>query len=385
MGRLIITPYEGGILSALHDGGRIRLLDWDKPGDEPHCGDIYRARVIGINRNIRAAFVDLGGVNGYLQYDENDAVKAGDELTLQVAKEAVRTKLAAMTRQLSLPGKYLVLLPKERGIRFSRKLMPHEKHEILETVLRPYVADGSFIVRTNAAEAEPDAVAAEAVRLRELAESLSIRAEHTPSPARLYRESEAFLTLARDLRGGEAEEILTDDRQLYEKISGWLTVHQPEDLPKLRLYDDPQLPLRELYGLRTGLEKALAGKVWLKSGGYLVIEATEAMTVVDVNTGKNEGRGDFEETVFRINLEAAEELAVQLRLRNISGIIIVDFINMKEEAHRTQLLTRLAEAVRDDPVHTSVEGMTKLGLMEMTRQKHSQPLAEKLIFLHKNG
>ena len=243
------------------------------------------------------------------------------------------------------------------------------------------MAGCGFILRTNAAAAQPEAIREEAARLKSHAEKLLVRAGHSLAPALLARGEEPYLALLRDLREGEAQEIVTDDPKLFREIGEWLAAYQPGDAGKLRLYDDPRLPLQALYALPAALEKALQKKVWLKSGGYLVIEATEAMTVIDVNTGKNESRRDLEETVFRTNCEAAEEIAVQLRLRNVCGIIVVDFINMKEESHRKALLDALADAVSADPVHTAVEGMTKLGLVEMTRQKKSVPLAEKMALL----
>lgn len=378
MGKLIVTPYQGGILSALHDGGRVRLLDWNAPGEGMHCGDIYRAKVVSVSWNIRAAFADLGGVNGYLPLADGETVKPGDELTLQVEKEARGTKLTMLTRRLSLPGRLLVLLPEGKGIHYSHKLETEDIPEAVREALVPYAAGCGLILRTNAADAQPEEIRKEAEQLKNTAKSLMTRAAHSPAPALLFRGDEPYLTLFRDLRNGEAEEIVTDDPGLFSKIGEWLAVYRPEDAGELRLYDDPQLPLQALYALPAALEKALQKKVWLKSGGYLVIEPTEAMTVIDVNTGKNEGYKDFEETVFQTNLEAAEEIAVQLRLRNLCGIIVVDFINMKDEAHREALLSKLAEAVAADPVHTAVEGMTKLGLVEMTRQKKSLPLAEKI-------
>ena len=381
MGKLIVTPYEGGILSALHDGGRVRLLDWNAPEAGIRCGDVFRAKIVSVSRNIQAAFAVLGGVNGYLALREGEAVKPGDEITVQVEKEAHGTKLAVLTRRLSFPGKYLVLLPEGRGIHFSHKLETEDIPETVREVLNPYMTGCGFILRTNAAAAQPGAIREEAARLKSHAEKLLVRAEHSPAPALLARGEEPYLALLRDLREGEAQEIVTDDPKLFREIGEWLAAYQPGDAGKLRLYDDPQLPLQALYALPAAQEKALQKKVWLKSGGYLVIEATEAMTVIDVNTGKNESRRDLEETVFRTNLEAAEEIAVQLRLRNISGIIVIDFINMQEETHKKELLAALAEAVSADPVHTSVEGMTKLGLVEMTRQKKSLPLAEKMALL----
>ncbi len=379
MGKLIVTPYKGGVLSALHDGRRVRLLDWNAPGAEMRCGDIFRAKIVSVSRNIRAAFADIGGVNGYLPIREGETVKPGDELTLQVEKEARGTKLAVLTGQITLPGRYLVLLPEGKGIHFSHKLGQEDITEALRETLAPYTEGCGFILRTNAAGAGPEEIRQEAERLKKLAENVLTRAEHSPAPALIFRGDEPYLALIRDLREGEAEEIVTDDPALYRGIGEWLAVHQPGDAGKLRYYVDPQMPLQALYALPAALGKALDKQVWLPAGGYLVIEPTEAMTVIDVNTGKNEGRKNFEETVFQTNLEAAEEIAVQLRLRNLCGIIVVDFINMKEEEHREALLAKLAEAVAADPVHTAVEGMTRLGLVEMTRQKKSLPLAEKIL------
>lgn len=379
MGRLIVTPYESGVLTALHDGGRVRLLDWNAPEAGIRCGDIYRAKIVSVSRSIQAAFADLGGVNGYLPLTEGETAKPGDELTLQVEKEARGTKLAVLTRQLTFPGKYLVLLPEGSGVLCSHKLDQDMLPEELKAALLPHAEGCGFILRTNAAAAKPEEIEEEAERLKSLAGKLLVRAEHSPAPALISRGAEPYLALLRDLREGEAEEIVTDDPALFAEIGEWLAANQPGDAGKLRLYDDPQLPLQALYALPAALEKALQKKVWLKSGGWISIETTEAMTVTDVNTGKTENRRNFEETVFRTNLEAAEEIAVQLRLRNVSGIIVADFINMKEEEHREALLARLAEAVAPDPVRTEVLGMTKLGLVEMTRQKKSLPLAEKLM------
>ncbi len=378
MGKLIITPLAGGILTAFHDGGRLCQLDWNKMDEEPRCGDIYRAKISSVNRNIQAAFAGLGGQNGYLQLGENDKIKTGDELTLQVSKEAVKTKLPVMTRQLSFPGKYLVFLPGGRGLHLSHKLEQNAVPEQLTKALLALSENCGIILRTNAAQAEPEEILREAGRLQKLTEEITVRAAHSVCPARLYRDDEPWLASLRDRNAAEIEEILTDDKVLYEKAEGWLRMRQPEDLKKLRFYADQQLSLNALYSLEKALEKALEKRVWLKSGGYLVIEPTEAMTVIDVNTGKNEGHKSFEETIFQTNLEAAEEIAVQLCLRGISGSIIIDFINMREEEHRKMLLERLESCVRTDPVHTEVLDMTKLGLVEMTREKRTAPLARKL-------
>ena len=183
----------------------------------------------------------------------------------------------------------------------------------------------------------------------------------------------------RDSPGGRLEAILTDQADFYEELKRYLYLHQQEDLEKLSFYQDPLLSLSALYGLDKAVEEALGKRVWLKSGGYLVIEPTEAMVVIDVNTGKYSGKKTLQETIFKINLEAAQEIARQIRLRNLSGIIIVDFIDMEPGENRELLLKALSEAAAADPVKTTVVGMTKLNLVEMTRKKVRRPLHEQVL------
>ena len=180
----------------------------------------------------------------------------------------------------------------------------------------------------------------------------------------------------RDAYEGRLSSIVTDDRGLYDQLKAYLKEEQPEDLEKLEFYDDSLLPLYKLYSLETVLDRALGKRVWLKSGGYLVIEPTEAMTVIDVNTGKYEGRKKMADTIRKINNEAAFTIAAQLRLRNLSGIIMVDFIDMEQEEDKKALLDCLKQAVSTDPVRTVVVDMTPLGLVELTRKKVRKPLYE---------
>ena len=176
---------------------------------------------------------------------------------------------------------------------------------------------------------------------------------------------------------------MTDDEELYQELQAYLKESQPEDLDKLRWYQDPLLPLKSLYRLNRAVEEATSPRVWLKSGGYLVIEPTEALVVIDVNTGKYAEKKTMSETILKINLEAAREIGRQLRLRNLSGIIIIDFIDMKEEEHRRQLLKELEEVVRRDPIKTTVVEITRLNLVELTRKKLHRPLYEQLAALKK--
>ncbi len=194
----------------------------------------------------------------------------------------------------------------------------------------------------------------------------------------LYKNLPAYITGIRDSYAGKLEEIITDCPDLYDQLKEYLENSQKEDAEKLKLYTDDLLSLGKLYSLENALSKALDKRVWLKSGGYLVIEPTEAMVVIDVNTGKYEGKKKLEETVLKINLEAAAEIARQLRLRNLSGIIMVDFIDMNQEAHKEALMDALRAAVAKDPVKTVVVEMTRLNLVEITRKKLRRPLYEQV-------
>ena len=378
MGKLIVTKYKGGVLSFLTKDGRgVQLLfSAEKPGGR--LGEIRRARVINVNPNIRAAFVCLDGTQmAFLPYAEGDAPKPQQEITVQVTQEAVKTKLPTASKKLTLPGRYLVLTMDCPGLRFSHKLAERSALEpLLREILEASPARDGFIVRTNAPHAAPEELRAEAWALMAEAERIRVRAEHSLCFERLYAPEEAFCTLLRDLPAGEVQEAVTDDLVLYEALQRFAG----EELPSLsvRLYEDAQLPLAKLYSLETEVEKALAERVWLPSGAYLLIEPTETMTVVDVNSGKTELHRSFEETVERVNREAAAELMRQIRLRNIGGMILTDFINMKSEEANASLMAYLRELAAKDPVLTQVVDMTALGLVEITRRSLLPPFREQL-------
>lgn len=380
MGKVLITPYKDGYLSALHDGNRVLLMDYVREARSVRAGSIYRAKVNTLSPNIQAAFLELApGVMGYLPYDpkDPDRPRPGQELNVQVEKEAVKTKLPVLNRALNMPGKLLVLTAGKTVISFSHKIQDEARKDELRTILTPLLPeDAGFIVRTNAEKAENGAVLMEAALLSARYKTLQNKAEHAPVHSLLYEAEAPYIRLLKNLRESEWDEVVTDDETVFADVRDHLWENQPQDAEKLRLYNDPQLSLIKLYSLETELERALDKKVWLKSGGYLIIEYTEALTVIDVNTGKFDGKKNFEDSIFKVNKEAAEEIPLQLRLRNLSGIIMVDFINMKEKAREEELLEILREAVKQDPVKTEVIDMTALGIAELTRRKIAAPLHE---------
>lgn len=359
-------------------------------GGESILGNIYVGKVKNIAANISAAFIEIA--NGQLCYyalNDNGApifttpkkkntLVAGDELLVQVSREAVKTKAPTVTANLNFAGKYLVLTSGKHHLGLSSKLSPEDKQR-LRTIAEPFLGkDFGIIVRTNAAEASEDELRAE---LGELTEAY----RHTVETGRnracfslVYKEPSAYAARLRGLRADSFNKIVTDRADIYRELKAYLTDRQPADLPKLYFYEETAPSLDSVYGLSKAFEEAGKERVWLKSGGYLVIQPTEALTVVDINTGKYTGKKKKDDTFLKINLEAARELARQLRLRNLSGIIVADFIDMDREEDKQTLMAVLASELKKDPVRTSLVDMTPLGLVEITRKKVQKTLAEQV-------
>lgn len=389
MDKLIITHLEGRLCTALMSGGRLAGLTLEE--ETPSLlNRIYVGKVQKLVPGINAAFVDLGVTVGYYSLTENKihlfasgkssgSLRPGDEILVQVSRDGVKTKAPVLTSNLSLTGRYCVLTAAKAGISFSGKLGAMVDREEIRRLLKPELPEGSgVIIRTNAAFVSPEEVAKEYRSLKAALEKLKEEGRCRTAFSCIDPALPSYVAGIRDSRADRLEQIITDDPDCYEAILKYLKTSQKEDLDKLVFYEDKLLPLPKLYSLETSLERALSRKVWLKSGGYLVIDLTEAMTVIDVNTGKYEGKKKMAETIRRINLEAAEEIGWQLRLRNLSGIIMVDFIDMEREEDKQELLSCLERAVSGDPVKTVVVDMTPLNLVEITRKKVRKPLHEQM-------
>lgn len=398
MNRLIITRLDGRILTALMEDTRAVQLDFED--EKPSIlGNIYVGRVKDVVKNINAAFVDLGGgQTGYYSLDENPVpiyasgaapgaaaparpLRQGDEIVVQVSRDAVKTKDAVLTGNLTLPGRFCVLTVSAGGgrgaIRFSGRIRDNAWKKQMLALLAPEKEDHfSLIVRTNAYGTPPERILSEWKRLAGTCRRVLEAAPCRTVGSLLYTETAPYLARVRDCSDSLTDEILTDDEAIFRDVRRFLNEEQPEMSAKLRFYEDPLVPLEKVYSIRKNLDDALQKRVWLKSGAYLVIEPTEAMTVIDVNTGRYAGKKNMRETVRMINLEAAREAARQLRLRNLSGIILIDFINMESPEEREELLRVLAEECLADPVKTTVVDMTQLGLVEITRKKIRKPLQE---------
>lgn len=386
--RIITYIREGVLADALYEDGHLMELSLIPDGKASVLGNIYIGKVKNIVKNIQAAFVEIA--DGMLCYLPLEDVKApvyvkpkkqqrlteGDELLVQVSREAVKTKAPSVTTNLSLAGKYLVMTTGNQTVGYSSKLKAEEKERLKLLIQNWELPDVGLIVRTNAVQADLMELEQEYERLLEQYHFLTEKAVHRAVFSCVLQSRPAYLTSILGSRSESLKEIVTDDKNVYGQIQEFLREEMPADEAKLRLYEDRMLPLKALYRLEKGLTEALSEHVWLKSGAYLVIESTEALTVIDVNTGKYAGRKNKQETIWKINREAAQEITRQLRLRNLSGIILVDFVDMDGKGEPEKLLALMREQLKKDPLKAAAVDMTELGLMELTRKKQKKTLLE---------
>jgi len=369
--KLIVSKQEKGLLCVLLEEGKAVRLAWDAP-EGVRLGDIYRARIQNIHAGVRGAFADIGPEHVYLS-TAGRRLKKGEEVTVQISQEAQGLKLASVTEELSLPGHFLVVSSQPGMLSFSRRVdwSPAQKEEI-GTLLAPWKQSFGFIVRTEAAAAGSEQIEEEASRLSERLGHILQRAAHSPAPARLYSGLSVWQEWLMGLDPAGLEAVITDDETIFPDMEAWFA---EQGLPAglLRLHEDKTLSLNALYNLERIRREASDRKVWLKSGAFLMIDRTEALTVIDVNSGKNEAGGEAEKTILAINREAAAGIARQLALRNLSGMIIVDFISMRKKENQDTLMSFLQEEVSKDAVYTRVVDMTPLGLVEMTRRRIRKP------------
>lgn len=366
-----------------------RLVEYDvqHSQDKQRSGSIYLGRVVNVLPGMQAAFVDIGlEKNAFLYIDDllpvnvekqprhkpsiSDLVQPGQEIMVQVIKEPEGTKGARITTHFSIPGRWVVYLPDADYIAVSRKIESEsEKTRLREMADSLRNGEEGLIIRTVAAGQRKEALQRDLAELRSIWKSIVEREEMVGNPPQqLYQELDLLPRLVRDVIGDDVHEILIDDVEVYHEIRQMLQRQNPDLSDRVQLYKD-EVPIFDAFGIHEDLNRLFRRKVWLPSGGYLVIDPTEALTVIDVNTGKFTGSTHLEETVFQTNLEAVDEIARLLRLRNIRGMIIVDFIDMSKEENRAAITEALTQAVRSDRSKTIIAGWTKLGLLEMTRKR----------------
>jgi len=303
-----------------------------------------------------------------------DLVHKDQTVLVQVSKESLGTKGARITSFISLPGRYLVYMPQARHIGVSRRIRDDRERERLRAALRSVsLPPGGFILRTNAEGKSESEFAADVEFLTRLWAQVQARFEQAPAPAVLHEEGDLTFRVVRDLFSPEVDEFVVDSREVYDKCAGYVEALVPALRDRVRRWEEPT-PIFEALGIEKDIEKALRRRVWLKSGGYIVIDHTEALVSIDVNTGKYVGKRDFEQTVLKINLEAVGEVVRQIRLRDLGGIIIIDFIDMESAEHREQVYRALKRALAEDKARTNVLEISELGLVEMTRKRVRQDL-----------
>jgi ribonuclease E len=355
------------------------------------AGNIYLAKVRNVLPGMEAAFLDFGAPKNGVLYASDVASESrsngrqskrienvlteGDEVLVQVTKDAMGAKGARLTGMPSLPGRYLVLVPDSDSIGISRRL-PDEDRTRLREVINKVRPDGyGVIVRTAALHASAEELAADISRLRKIWDQIDEQSKQGGAPRLVHEEPELLIKVIREHFTADFRKLLIDDAKAYETVIGYLQGTAPDLVSKVQHYTD-SVPLFERYHVDDQIKKALDRKVYLPSGGHLVIDRTEALTVIDVNTGKFVGSSNLEETVLQNNLEAAEEIGRQLRLRDIGGIIVIDFIDMETTENQKAVLRRLKEALAKDKTRTQVFDVSHLGLVEMTRKNVSAGLLE---------
>ena len=362
-------------------------------------GNIYLGRVQNVLPGMEAAFVDIATPKnavlyaGDVLYDADDVeggkkkgqqprienvLKAKQSILTQVTKNPIAHKGARLTQEVSLPGRFVVLVPNSATYGISKRLPDGERKRLRNILDKAKPKQHGVIVRTAAENVTAEEIKVDVARLLAQWDEIEKLSKQTKAPALLYREPEAAVRIIREEFTKDFRGVIIDDRALYEEVKGYVESITPALADRIEFYDEEAegIPLFERQHIDEQLRKALDRKVWLPGGGSLIIEATEALTVIDVNTGKNVGKSSLEETVFRNNLEAAEEVANQLRLRDIGGIIVIDFVDMEIAKNRDEVVKVFRAALARDKTRTQVFDISELGLVEMTRKRIGEGLLE---------
>ena len=384
---------------ALLEDGELAEISIERPGAARMVGGIYRGKVSSVLPGMQAAFIDIGyeknaflyvgdimAKKDYMDDDDEaeqdikgcniaDLLTAGQELTVQVIKEPIGSKGPRVTTNITLPGRHLVLLPDADYTGVSRRIENEAERNKLKKIAENLKPKGmGLIVRTASEGVEEQAFIEDLNFLLKLWDNIKKKERSGPVPRCMHKDLSLVHRAVRDMFTKDIDKFVINDREQYNKVLELVDMISPALKYRVEYYGK-DYDMFEYYQLETKLAKALSRKVWLKCGGYIVIDKTEALTVIDVNTGKYVGGSSLEDTVLKTNLEAASEIAKQIRLRDIGGIIIIDFIDMHEHDHQQAVLDMLKQALKKDRTKTAVVGMTGLGLIEMTRKKVKQELS----------
>jgi ribonuclease G len=392
-----VTPYETRV--AVREDGTVVELMIERSRERSIVGSIFKGRISRVLPGMQAAFVDVGlERDAFLYVDDvaetledeevepgefatttpiQDLLREGQEILVQITRELGSSKGPRATSHVTIPGRYLVLMPGNSHVGVSRRITDQAERERLRALVSEIPHAGGVIVRTAGEGRERADFMADLAVLESMWRHITKRAGEVGAPCLVHHDLDLVLRAARDLSGPQLAEFWIDDTEGYQRVVEFLDRVQPELTSKVKLYRR-QLDIFEAFGIEAELEQALQPKVWLRSGGSLVIEQTEALVAIDVNSGRYVGGADLEDTVFRINLEAAREVARQLRLRNLGGIVVVDFIDMEDEAHREALLDELKRALTRDRARSWAGPVGPFGLVQLTRKRTERSLERAL-------
>lgn len=399
-GKIIInvTPEETRV-ALLDSNVQLSELYIERRKDTSLVGNIYKGRVVKILPGMQSAFVDIGlekaaflhaaDVLSCLDYsifgedlDETvpinlpieDMLQEGEDVFVQVSKDLIGSKGARVTSYITLPGRYLVIMPGVEHIGVSRKILNEDERNRLKDIIIKLKPDNfGFIIRTASEGCTEEELKKDIDYLMLLWENIQNKKEKTSSAHLLYSDLDLTLRSVRDLLSHDIDKLIVDSKDEYNKLIDFVSTYFPKLSAKIELYDGME-PIFDAYGIELEIPKALGKRVWLKSGGYIILDQTEALTSIDVNTGKFVGKSSLEDTIFKTNIEAVKEIAYQIRLRNLGGIIIVDFIDMEKEENRQKLFSVFQEAMSNDRAKCIILEVSELGLIQMTRKRVRESL-----------
>ena len=388
-----VTPRE--VRAALLENGVVQEVQIERASRRGLISNIYKGRVSRVLPGMQAAFIDIGIErtaflhtsdiarnphedvgNGNVETNIRDLVDEGADLLVQVLKDPLGTKGARLTTHITIPSRYIVMMPQSEGVGVSARIEDDAERERLrqcmESISDPDSPPG-YIVRTAAESATIEALRADMLFLEKLWTAVEESAAKAGPAELVYEDLPLAIRVLRDFLGAETEKVRIDSNSVFQRMKGFADRFMPDMSPIIERYTGER-PIFDLYGIEDDIQRALERKVPLKSGGYLIFDQTEAMTTIDVNTGAYVGHRNLEETIFRTNLEAAVTIARQLRLRNLGGIVIIDFIDMTEEEHRRQVSQALSGRLAGDHAKTQIMAVSPLGLIEMTRKRTRESL-----------
>lgn len=411
---LVINATREESRVALLEGGQVVELYIERKRDASLVGNIYKGKVIKILPGMQSAFVDIGlekaaflyvadimtGMEEYytafLDTDTEklelyprsshiedalsieEVIQEGQELLVQVSKDPIGTKGARVTSYITLPGRYIVLMPNVEHIGISRRIEDEESRARLKAIAAEIKPKGfGLIVRTASEDATTDEIKKDLEFLMLLWENIYKKKDKVSAPSLIYSDLDLVFRSVRDFMSHDVERLVIDSPDEYERVKEFAKSYFPRLIDRIELYEGKE-PIFDAFGIELDISRALGRRVWLKSGGYIVIDQTEAMTVIDVNTGKFVGKESLEDTILKTNLEAVKEIAYQIRLRNLGGIIIIDFIDMEKPENREKVSSAFADAMKRDRAKNTIYNLSELGIIQMTRKRVRESLGRVL-------